>query len=85
MEHQNLSQCNLFTDEVDANLNMLHATMMDGVGRQVDSNHVVAVDNRHQRDRDVKLLEKLLQPTTLSHDMSDNTVLRFNAEAGDYG
>jgi hypothetical protein len=70
---------------VDANINMLHATMMYGVGRHVDNTHIVAVDNRHQRDRDAKLLEKLSQPTTLSHDMSDNTVLRFSVEAGDYG
>lgn len=50
MEHPNLSQRTLLTDEVDANLNMLHATMMYGVGRHVDSTHIVAVDNRHQRD-----------------------------------
>jgi hypothetical protein len=46
MEHPNLSQSNLLTDEVNIYLNMLRATMINGIGGHVDSTNIVAVDDR---------------------------------------
>ena len=46
MEHPDLSQRNLVTDEVNVNLNMLRAAMMNWVGGHVDRTDVVAVYNR---------------------------------------
>jgi hypothetical protein len=43
MEHPDLSQSNLLMDEVNVDLNMLHATMMDRVGGHVDGTDIVAV------------------------------------------
>ena len=57
MEHPNLSQSNLLTDEVNIYLNMLRATMMNWIGGHVDSTDIVALDNRRRRDGYVELLE----------------------------
>jgi hypothetical protein len=53
MEHSDLPQGNLLTDEVDVNLDVLRAAVMDRVGCHVDSTDVVAVDDCCRRKRDV--------------------------------
>jgi hypothetical protein len=45
MEHPDLSQSNLLTDEVNVDLNVLRATMTDRVGGHVDNIDIVAVGN----------------------------------------
>jgi hypothetical protein len=57
MEHPNLSQSNLLTDEVNIYLNMLRATMMNWIGGHVDSTNIVAVDDRRRSDGCVELLK----------------------------
>jgi hypothetical protein len=57
MEHPNLSQSNFLTDKVDVGLDMLRATMMDGVGGHVDSTDIVTVDDCRRRDGCMKLLK----------------------------
>ena len=57
MEHLDLSQNNLLTDEVNVYLNMLHATMVDWVGGHVDSTDVVAVYDHRRRDGCMELLK----------------------------
>ena len=47
MKDPNLAQGDLLTDKVNINLNVLHVTMMNGIGCLVDSADIVAVDNRH--------------------------------------
>ena len=56
MENTELSQSDLFADEVDVDLDVLRATVVDGVGSHVDGAHIVTVDNRRKRDGDVELL-----------------------------
>ena len=56
MKNPNLSQGDLLTDEVNINLNVLRATMMNGVGCHVDNADIVAVDNHRQSNGDVELL-----------------------------
>ena len=46
MKNPNLSQGDLLTDEVNVNLNVLRATMMNGVGCHVDSADIVAVGDQ---------------------------------------
>jgi len=46
MEHPNLSQSNLLTDEVNIYLNMIHATMMNWIGSHVDNTNIIAEDDR---------------------------------------
>jgi hypothetical protein len=44
MEDTNVPDDNILADEVEINLNMLGALMLDEVGGEVDSVDVVAVD-----------------------------------------
>ena len=57
MEHPNLSQSNLLTDEVNIYLNMLRATMMNWIGSHVDSTNIIAEDDRRRRDGCMELLK----------------------------
>ena len=59
MKDPNLAQGGLLTDEVNINLNVLRATMMNGIGCHVDSADIVAVDNRRQSNGDMELLQEL--------------------------
>ena len=56
MKHPELSQSNLFADEVDVDLDVLRAAVVDGVGSHVDAAHIVTVDKRRKWDGDVELL-----------------------------
>jgi hypothetical protein len=49
MEDANISNGNTVTDEVEINLNMLDALMLDGVGGEVDRADIVAVDQSGPR------------------------------------
>jgi len=48
MEHPNLSQSNLLTDEVNIYLNMLRATMMNWILGHVGSADIITVDDRRR-------------------------------------
>ena len=65
MEDMDLPQSN--ADEVNVNLDVLRATMMNWIGCHVDCTNVVAIDNSHQRNRDMKLLNQLSQLAALSN------------------
>ena len=82
MQHSNLSQRNLVTDEVDINLNMLRATVMNRIDHHIDGTDVVTIDDDHRSNRDVKFLEKLVQPATLGDSMGDGAILSLRAGAG---
>jgi hypothetical protein len=83
MEHPDLSQGNLLTDEVNVDLNMLRATMMDRVGGHVDGTDIVAVNNRRRRDGCMELLEQLTKPTSLGHSVRNNTILSLRTRTRD--
>jgi len=85
MENTDFPQGDLLADKVDVDLDMLGATMMDRVGGHIDRADVVVVDNGRNSNRDMKLLEKLAQPTTLCDDVGDGSVLRFSTREGDCG
>jgi hypothetical protein len=44
VQNANFSNDDLVTDEVEIDLNMLHALMLNGVERQVDGTDIVAID-----------------------------------------
>jgi hypothetical protein len=50
MKNSKLPQGDLFTDEVDVNLDVLRATMMDWVGGHIDNTHIVVVDYRGKQN-----------------------------------
>ena len=57
MEDSNLTKSHLFADEVDVNLNVLRALVVDGVGRHVDGTDIVTEDNSGGGQLDVEFLE----------------------------
>jgi hypothetical protein len=54
MKNSNLSQSHVLADEVNINLNMLRASMVDRICCHIDSAHVVTVNNRGQSERNMK-------------------------------
>ena len=69
-------------DELDVDLDMLGATMMDSVGDHIDRADIVTIDNGRKSKQDVKLLEKLAQPTTLGDDVGDRHDTLFQRWSG---
>ena len=59
MENANAPKSHLLTHEVNVELNMLRATMMNGVGGEIDSRDVVAIDDGGLGHVKKQLLEKL--------------------------
>jgi hypothetical protein len=49
----------VFLDEVEVDLDMLGALMLNGIGGEVDGTDVVIVDESALRQRDMELLEEL--------------------------
>jgi hypothetical protein len=78
-----LTDGNLLSDKMKINLHMLRALILNGVGGEVHSADVVAVDESAARWRSLELMQELAQPDGLSHTIGDGTVLGFDAGAGD--
>jgi hypothetical protein len=57
VKHTYLAKGDLLSDEVNIQLNMLRATMMNWIGRHVNRTDVVAIDDSGGGDRLVELLE----------------------------
>ena len=85
MENTDFTQGNLFSDEVDVDLDVFGTAMVDRVGCHVDSTDVVAVDDCGDAQRNVQVLQKLAQPTTLDNDVSNNLVLGLRTGPGHRG
>ena len=83
MEHPNLSQSNLLTDEVNVYLKMLRATMMNWILSHVDSTNIITVDDRRRRDGCMKLLKQLTKPTSLSHSVCNSMILSLRTRTRD--
>jgi hypothetical protein len=75
-----LTDDELLSNEMEFNLHMLGALMLNRVGGEVDDADVVTVDKRAPRQRTLELMEQLPQPSGLSHTVGDSTVLppRYN-------
>jgi hypothetical protein len=61
-------------DEVDVDLDVLRATVLNWIGRHVYGTHVVAVDYRRCFHREVQVLEELAQPAALGDNMSHRSI-----------
>jgi hypothetical protein len=83
MQHPNLPQSHLLMNEVDIDLNMFRATVMDRIGRHVNRANIVTVDNGCHGVGNMELLKQLAQPTTLGHSMCNCPVLGLSTGARD--
>jgi len=82
MKNTNFAKSYLLADEVDVDLDVLGATVVDRVGCHVDSANIVAVDNCGNLQRNVELLKKLPQPEALGNNVSNYLVLSLRTGPG---
>jgi hypothetical protein len=83
MELPNLSQSNPLADEVNVDLDVLRATMVDRISGHIDSANIITVHDGRTSNGRVELLEKLTKPTALDHGMGNHAVLSLSTRAGD--
>ena len=83
MKNPHISDGDPFVNEVEVELDMLHALMLDGVGGEVHGASVVTIDKGAPRQRTVELLEQLSKPRCLGDVVSHNVVLGLGAGEGD--
>jgi hypothetical protein len=83
MQDADITDGNAFPDEVEVDLDMLYALVLNGVGGEVDGADVIAVDESALRQRSMELLEELPEPTSFSYAVGHNAILSLGARAGD--
>jgi hypothetical protein len=82
MENSHIPNGNTLADEVEVELDMLRALVLDGVGGEVHDVDVVIADKCAPRQQTMELLEQLTRPCCLDDAVSHNTVLGLGAGAG---
>ena len=85
MKDPDVSNDNPLTDEVEINLNMLRALVLDEVGGELHGADVVVVDECASTERLVELEDELAQLGRLGHAVSHYAVLSLSTRAGDHG
>ena len=76
---------NTFSDEMEVDLHMFGALMLNRVGGEVDGADIVAVDEAGIVKGVMKFLEELPQPRSLSDTVGNSPVLGLSARARDGG
>jgi hypothetical protein len=85
MEDADLTDGDLFSDEVKINLYMLGTLVLNGVVGEVHGTYVVAVDERTPGRRRLEFQQQLAQPGGLGHTVGDGAVLGLRTGAEDDG
>jgi hypothetical protein len=77
MKDTDFTDADLFTDEMEVDLYVLRALMLNRFGGEVDGVDVVAVDKGASGQRTVQFLEKLTQPGSFNNAIIDGAVIRL--------
>jgi hypothetical protein len=85
MKDPDLSKRDLLADELNVELDVLRAPVVNRVGSHIDHADIVAIDNRSCSEGNVKFLKKMADPSALGDDMSNRTVLSLSAGPGHRG
>ena len=83
MKSPNPTERHLFANNMYFDLDVLHTTMLNRVASHVDSADIVTKENSRDVEGAMKLVKKLMKPTTFSHGVSHDTILGFGTGAGD--
>jgi hypothetical protein len=81
MMNAELAQLNAFPDEVNVQLDVLGALVMNWIRRHVDGGDVVAEYYRDLRDGTVELAEELSEPDAFGRGVRHSAVFRFRARS----
>jgi hypothetical protein len=85
VKNPDLSKRHLLANEVNVDLDMLRASVVDRVGRHVDGADVVTIDNGGGGEWNMELLKKLADPAALGDNVSNCAVLGLSAGPGHCG
>jgi len=77
MQNTYISSTDTLADEMEINLHMLRALMLNRIWRQVDSTHIVAIDKGAAGERLMEFMNKLMDPTSFGDAISDGSDLRW--------
>jgi hypothetical protein len=83
MKNPHISDGNPLANEIEVELDMLHALMLDGVGGKIHDADVVAIDKCDPGQQIVQLLEQLTKPCRLGDVVGHSAVLGLGTGAGD--
>jgi hypothetical protein len=83
VQYADIADGNTFPDEVEVDLDMFSALMLNRVGGEIDGADVITVDESALRQRGMELLEELLEPTSFRHAVGHGAVLSLDAQLGD--
>jgi hypothetical protein len=83
VQEADITDGNMFLDEVEVDLDMLCALVLNGVGREVGDADVITVDESALQQQGMELLEELSEPTSFSHTIGHDVILSLGAQAGD--
>ena len=75
MEDTYITKGNPFPNEVEIDLNVLGALMLNQVGGHVDRADIVAIYQRGTTKRSMEFLKELVQPCSLGHTIGHCTIL----------
>jgi hypothetical protein len=78
MQDAEITNGNTLTDEVEVNLNMLRALMLNRVGGHVNGADVVTIYQCGTVKRSTKLLEELVQSCRFDDPVSHCAILSFS-------
>ena len=81
MKDMNITSGNPLANEVEVDLDVLGALMLNGVGGHVHRADVVTIDQDGSTERSVKFLEKLSQPRRLYNSIGDSAILSLSTGA----
>ena len=81
MKDTNITSGNPLSDEVEVDLDVLGALMLNRVGGHVHRADIVTIDQDGSTERSVKFLEKLSQPRRLYNSIGDSAILSLSTGA----
>jgi hypothetical protein len=79
VQDADITNGNVFPNEVKVDLDMLCTLVLNGVGGEVDSDDFVKVDESALRQRSMELLNELPEPTIFSHVVGHGATLSLGA------
>jgi hypothetical protein len=83
MQDTDITDGNVFPDEVEVDLNMLNMLVLNEIAGEVDDVDIVTVDESALRQWSMELLDELLEPTSFSHTIGCGAILSLSTRVGD--